>query len=92
MTARLVPLLTPEDVARLLQISVRTVYAQSHRLGGFYPVGIRALRFRREVINAIMEGSQEREISLSVPVPGASLQQDWLWHPEGRPSGHGEAP
>ena len=33
-------LLTPEEVAQLLQISIRTVYAQARRLGGFYPAGI----------------------------------------------------
>ena len=33
-------LLTPSDVAELLQISVRTVYDHARRLGGFYP-GVR---------------------------------------------------
>jgi len=50
------PLLTPKQVAELLSLSVRTVYDHSIRLGGFYPAGIKALRFRRDVIEAIMEG------------------------------------
>ena len=60
-------LLTPNEVARLLHLSVRTVYAQSHRLGGFYPAGIRVLRFRREDIYAIMEGPQDRQLEIPVP-------------------------
>ena len=55
-------LLTPPEVAQLLQISIRTVYAQARRLGGFYPAGIRALRFRREAIYAFMEGPQNRQV------------------------------
>ena len=66
------PLLTTPEVARLLHLSVRTVYASSHRLGGFYPAGIRALRFQREIIYAIMAGPQDRKIPLPVPGPGAS--------------------
>ncbi len=52
-------LLTPEQVADLLQISVKTVYEKSDRFGGFYPAGIRVLRFRQEVINGIMEGQNQ---------------------------------
>ena len=50
------PLLTPKQVAEILNLSVRTVYDHRIRLGGFYPAGIKALRFRRDVIEAIMEG------------------------------------
>ena len=50
------PLLMPKQVAELLYLSVRTVYDHSIRLGRFYPAGIKALRFRRHVIEAIMEG------------------------------------
>ncbi len=50
------PLLTPEEVANLLQISIKTVYENALRLGGFYPAGIRKLRFRYEFIQKIMEG------------------------------------
>ncbi len=49
-------LLTPSDVAELLQISVRTVYDHARRLGGFYPAGIKVLRFRPEVIYGSVEG------------------------------------
>src|SRR5450759_2483611 len=63
-------LLPPNEVARLLHLSVRTVYAQSHRLGGFYPAGIRALRFRREDIYAIMEGPQKRQLEVPVSTSG----------------------
>lgn len=52
-------LLTPSDVAELLQISVRTVYDHSDRLGGFYPLGIRRLRFRPEGIYEHLEGQEK---------------------------------
>jgi integrase len=35
------PLLTPNEVASLLKVSAKTVYEHQHRLGGFYPAGIR---------------------------------------------------
>jgi len=50
------PLLMPKQVAELLNLCVRTVYDHSIRLGGFYPTGIKALSFRRDAIDAIMEG------------------------------------
>jgi len=92
MAAQINALLTPGQVARLLQVSKRTIYAQSHRLGGFYPAGIRALRFREEFIYAIMEGPQDRQVAVSVPTPGPTLQQDRIRHPEGCQGGHGKAP
>ncbi len=48
--------LTLKLVVELLNLSVRKVYDHSICLGGFYPPGIKALRFRRDVIEAIMEG------------------------------------
>ena len=69
-------LLTPNEVAWLLHLSVRTVYAQSHRLGGFYPAGIRVLRFRREDIYAIMEGPQNRQLEVPVSTSGPAPQQN----------------
>ena len=62
------PLLTPKQVANLLQVSTRTVYDNKHRLRGFYPVGIRRLRFRAEDIDELLEESQERNLALRVPV------------------------
>jgi hypothetical protein len=48
-------LLKPKEVASLWQESLSTIYAEAGRLGGFFPAGIKALRFRRETIYAIME-------------------------------------
>lgn len=59
-------LLTPQEVALLLKISVKTVYAHATGLGGFYPGGIRVLRFRREAINELVEGQAARGLALSV--------------------------
>jgi hypothetical protein len=72
------PLLTTPEVARLLHLSERTVYAQRQRLGGFYPAGIRALRFRKEDIYAIMEGPQDRQLEVPVPISGPAPQQNWI--------------
>jgi hypothetical protein len=43
-----VNLLTPAQVAELLQVSVRTVMRHAKALGGIYPAGIKCLRFRAE--------------------------------------------
>jgi hypothetical protein len=60
-------LLTVEEVAKILKITPRTVYKYRQRLGGFYPFGIKVLRFRREEIYAHLERGRELEI----PVPAA---------------------
>jgi hypothetical protein len=60
-------LLTPNQVAEMLKVSVRTVYGNSRRLGGFYPAGIKVLRFREEVIRGIMEGPGNREMEILLP-------------------------
>jgi hypothetical protein len=52
--------MTPEDVANVLKISVKTVYAQSKKLGGFFPAGIKVLRFF---------GSREPEVQILSPRP-----------------------
>lgn len=60
------PFLTPEDVSSLLQISISTVYKNAVRLGGFYPFGLKVLRFRREVIeNGSLEGQEAGGLVLS---------------------------
>jgi hypothetical protein len=84
------PLLTPEEVAGLLQLSVRTIYANARLLGGFYPAGIRALRFRRETIHAIMEGPQNRQVEIPVSTSGTAFQQNRVQDKSGgtkRPGG-----
>ena len=85
-------LLTPEEVAGLLQLSLRTIYANVRRLGGFYPAGIRALRFRREDIHAIMEGPQERTLEVPVSTPGPASRQIRVSGQENGSSGNGKAP
>ncbi len=78
------PLLTPRQVAKLLQLSLATIYAKARSLGGFYPAGIKALRFRRETIHAIMEGPQDRKVPHPVPASGQKVQQDRLRYQKGR--------
>ena len=60
-------LLTPEEVAGLLKISTRTVYENGKRLGGFYPAGIKVLRFREGVIREFMEGQGKRNVEIQIP-------------------------
>ncbi len=50
-------LLTVADVARLLNLSSKTVYKHKRRLGGFYPAGIRVLRFSPETIQELLAGA-----------------------------------
>ena len=48
---------TVDEVAELLKIPKRTVYKHARRLGGFYPAGIKVLRFRKQVIDEILYGT-----------------------------------
>lgn len=63
-------LLSVRDVAKLLNISTRTVYDHARELGGFYPCGIQVLRFNPEDFYDKLERSQTRPLALSVPVYG----------------------
>ena len=76
------PLLKPEQVAKLLQLSLATIYAKATNLGGFYPAGIKALRFRRETIYAIMEN--QKRVSMPISAREEEVQQDRVPHPKGR--------
>ena len=66
-------LLTPQDAARHLKISVRTVYQNANRLGGFYPFGLRVLRFRKEVICGNLEGPGYPNLEMEIPVPAQAI-------------------
>ena len=83
------PLLTPENVADLLQIDAKTVYKHSRRLGGFYPAGIKVLRFKQETINDIMEGGQRVAVQFQAPKKPVLvknlLQQNGSCSRDGRP-------
>ena len=72
-------LLTPKEVANLLKVSPRTVYDRASDLGGFYPAGIRVLRFKQEVIRGCLEGQGKKGLEVQLPVPGAGVRR-------GRPS------
>ena len=66
-------LLTPSDVADLLQISTKTVYKHQHKFGGFYPAGLGVLRFRQEIIYGIMEGQDSEALVLLFPISKQKL-------------------
>lgn len=72
------PLLTPQQVAELLNISVRTVYDNAHKLGGFYPAGIMALRFREDELIERLERSRNKA------APSTALKRPEKAH-RGRP-------
>ncbi len=74
-----VELMTSREVARCLKISVRTVYNNKNRLGGFYPAGLGILRFREDLIYGIMEGQNTQGLEIQLPVSGKGLRR-------GRPS------
>lgn len=67
-------LLTVKDVAKTLQISPRTVYDNAHRLGGFYPAGLRVLRFPPGVILGYLSGQEVQVLGVSVPVSGERVR------------------
>jgi len=64
-------LLTTQNVAEMLQIHPRTVYDHAADFGGFYPAGLRVLRFREDVINAYMEGQGKGTLAVPVRTPKA---------------------
>ncbi|HCY83945.1 MAG TPA: hypothetical protein DHV36_02290 [Desulfobacteraceae bacterium] len=67
-TSRPHRLMTPAEVAELLQISEKTVYKHRSKLCGFKPAGLGVLRFRQEVIYGIMEGQDPQRLVLQFPV------------------------
>ena len=75
MTTTLQKLLTPTDVAELLQVSEKTVYKHKHRFGGFYPAGLKVLRFRGDIIDGILQGPKTEGLDISVSVSGQKLRK-----------------
>jgi len=71
-------LLSVRDVAKLLNISTRTVYDHARELGGFYPCGIQVLRFNPEDLYDKLERSQTRPLALSVPIHGGELLREGI--------------
>jgi len=71
-------LLTPSEVAELLQIAEKTVYKHSKSLCGFKPAGLGFLRFRREIIYGIMEGQDPRRLVLQFPVSERTILNQGL--------------
>ena len=72
MVARIEVLYTVEEVAQILKVDIRTVYDHRKRLGGFYPAGIRVLRFRKEEIDGIVA----RPDTQGLEVRGPSQRQE----------------
>lgn len=73
-------LLTPQDVADLLQISIGTVYSHARTLGGFYPFGIQVLRFRAEDIHERLEGMGG--VTRPLPAQRDKIQRERLQNAE----------
>jgi hypothetical protein len=66
-------LLTPEEVAEYLKKSLRTVYANREKLGGFYPLGLKVLRVDPEVIYGSVLRPGEGIVAVRVPVLGRKV-------------------
>ena len=84
-------LLTPKDVSKLLKIGMSTVYDHANKLGGFYPAGIRVLRFKKDYVYGLLERSQDQKMEISVSIPGADVLQAWLRDEKRRHDGQGIA-
>ena len=82
-------LLTPDDVAKLLQVSLKTVYVNGKRLGGFYPGGIKVLRFREEVIREFMEGQGKRDMEVHLSGEREGLRRGGTQDQGGSEDGQG---
>ncbi len=82
-------LLTPSDVAELLQISEKTVYKHSGKFCGFRPAGLGILRFRKEIIYGIMEGQDPKTLVLQFPVSDSNLCRKRIPNKKGSGSSKG---
>ena len=76
-------LLTVKQVAELLQISTRTVYGHADSLGGFYPLGIRRLRFNAKDIHERLERQAKGVLAVRLPVPGKKVHWEQVQNQEG---------
>ena len=63
MNRKMLQLLTPSDIAEMLQISEKTVYKHKQKFCGFYPAGLKVLRFSKEVVDDIIQNSARVEVS-----------------------------
>jgi len=61
-------LLTAEDVAEILRVGIRTVYKHSKKMGGFYPFGMKCLRFNKVVFYECLERQSKELLSVWVPL------------------------
>ena len=59
---------TAEQVAEALQMSKRTVYNHAKELGGFYPFGIKQMRFHAKRIQECLERSEDQSVAVQVQV------------------------
>jgi hypothetical protein len=91
MDMEIKPLLTPEKVAEILQISVEAVYKHKHALCGFYPAGIKVLRFREDVIDGIIQNVNGR-VAVRVPEEREALQRQRIQYQSRGESSTGKAP
>jgi hypothetical protein len=82
-----IELMTAEDVARCLKISLRTVYENKNRLGGFYPAGLKVLRFRKDIIDGFMAGQETQGLAVRLPVPREDLCRRWTSYQSGGQKG-----
>lgn len=76
-------LLTVKDVAEMLQINERTVYDRAKDLGGFFPAGIKTLRFDEADLHDILERSKKGALALQVPVSGSALLRKGVRNAQG---------
>ena len=55
---------TADQVAKTLQMSKQTVYNHAKELGGFYPFGIKQMRFHAKKIQECLERSEDRPMAV----------------------------
>ncbi len=80
-------LLKPKQVAEKLGLSVATVYEKSHVLGGFYPFGIKSLRFDEDFIDGVLERQKAQALVLPIPSQQKELQRQRVSNQKGSATG-----
>ena len=68
-------LLTVSQVAKLLKWSVKSVYNHADVLGGFYPFGVKTLRFDKETLIDSLQRQAQRKVSLRLSAAGQTVHQ-----------------
>ena len=84
-------LLTPQEVADHYKCSIKSVYERKKDLKGFYPPGIKLLRFLPEVIYGYLQGQNYQDMAVQIRARKKELCREGVHYPARSRSRKGEA-